>query len=88
MLPITGDIPFDGAAGLVSSVLTMGPMGRYIEDLMLAMEIISGKDALDPYVSPIKFKRSALPLDLSALKIAYYSENPAGLLRQKRKIPS
>ncbi len=77
LLPVAGDIPFDGAAGLVSSVLTMGPMGRYVEDLVLAMEVISGVDMLDPYAPPIKFKRSALPLNLSALKIAYYSENSA-----------
>ncbi|MCE3238715.1 MAG: aspartyl/glutamyl-tRNA(Asn/Gln) amidotransferase subunit [Gammaproteobacteria bacterium] len=76
LLPFTGDIPFDGAAGLVASLLTMGPMGRYIEDLMLMMEVISGGDVLDPYVPPVNFKRSALPLDLSALKIAYYIENP------------
>ncbi len=49
LLPVAGDIPFDGAAGLVSSVLTIGPMGRYVEDLVLAMEVISGGDLCTTY---------------------------------------
>lgn len=76
LVPFTGDVPFDGAAGLVTSLLTMGPMARHVEDLELIMEVISGSDKLDPHVIPIKFKRSS-SLDLSKLKVAYYFENPA-----------
>lgn len=75
LVPFTGNIPSDGEAGLITSILTMGPMSRYIEDLSLIMEVISGSDNLDPHTPPVKFT-SPNTVNINKLRIAYYSENP------------
>lgn len=82
--PTQGLIPFNGETGIAASILTVGPMARHVEDLMLIMEIISGEDKLDPYTAPITFKRTS-SLDLSSLKVAYYFENSVAAPSEETK---
>ena len=70
--PRTGHIvPF---GGVMDSLTQIGPMARYVEDLELALEIISGPDQVDPYVVPVPIKNSS-QVDPAMLKIAFFTDN-------------
>ncbi len=75
-IPTTGNFPVDGF-GLASQLVSIGPMARYVEDLILMMEIICGGDGLDPHALPINYKNNKV-VDLRELKVAYFYENPCG----------
>jgi amidase len=49
-------------------------MARYVEDLILAMSIISGPNGRDPHVMPVPFK-DPYQVNLKSLKIAYYADD-------------
>jgi amidase len=72
LIPLTGDVPFDGEAGLATSLLTMGPMARYVEDLILLLEIIAGPDGNDPYTPALPMSKT---VETKTLRVAYYFEN-------------
>ncbi len=59
--------------GAIDEWTTIGPMARYVEDLVLALPIISGPDGIDPTVVPMPLGDPA-DVDLSGLKLAYYSD--------------
>jgi len=52
----------------------IGPMARYVEDLVLALPIICGPDGRDPAVVPVALGDPA-GVDLSKLRIAWYADN-------------
>jgi amidase len=73
--PTTGRVPLTGHFPFISAIndprTTIGPMARFVEDLALALPIISGVDWRDPSVI-------AVPLDdwravaLRELRVAFY----------------
>ena len=72
-IPRTGHfISFD--AGLASHLTTIGPIARYVEDLILVLPIISGADGHDPDVVPMPVPDPAA-VDLPQLRAAYYQDD-------------
>ena len=65
-------VPYGG--GVMDSLTQIGPMARYVEDLVLALPIICGPDGRDPAVVPVALGDSA-GVDLSKLRIAWYADN-------------
>lgn len=66
-LPRTGHVP---AAGLwIEHFWQIGPMARYVDDLRLAMEILSGEDAHDWTSPPVPL------LKQPARRIAFFTDN-------------
>lgn len=77
--PTSGRTPRSGhivpyAGGVMDSLTQIGPMARYIEDLVLALPIICGPDGRDPSVVPVAMG-DADTVDLSTLRIAWYADN-------------
>ena len=76
--PTAGRVPRTGhivpwGMGALDAWTTIGPMARYVEDLALALPIISGPDGIDPAVFPVPLRDHAA-VELSGLRIAYYAE--------------
>jgi len=65
-------VPYGG--GVMDSLTQIGPMARYVEDLVLALPIICGPDGRDPAVVPVTIGDPA-EVDLSKLRIAWYADN-------------
>src|SRR5262245_48401367 len=55
--PTAGRVPRTGHAisygGHIESWTQIGPMARYVDDLILVMSIISGPDGADPHVAAV-----------------------------------
>jgi amidase len=76
--PTSGRIPFTGllpsAFGASARLRHVGPMARYVEDLILTLPILAGVDWRDPATVP-------MPLDdprnvkLKSLRVAFYTDN-------------
>ncbi len=73
LVPRTGS-PMGNAKGLVAQFATSGPMARYVEDLILALPIISGPDGIDPHVPPVNLS-DVKSVDISSLRIAYFIQD-------------
>ncbi|MEM9243649.1 MAG: amidase [Pseudomonadota bacterium] len=73
-IPLTGTIPTDGIAGIITQIVSMGPMARHVDDLILMMNVIAGADGFDPHAPPVNFNNPD-NVDISKLKIAYYFAN-------------
>ena len=76
--PTAGRVPRTGhivpwGMGALDAWTTIGPMARYVEDLVLALPIISGPDGVDPAIFPVSLGDPA-DVDISGLRIAYYSD--------------
>ena len=65
-------VPYGG--GVMDSLTQIGPMARYVKDLVLALPIICGPDGRDPAVVPVTLGDPA-EVDLSKLRIAWYADN-------------
>ena len=65
-------VPYGG--GVMDSLTQIGPMARYVEDLVLALPIICGPDGRDPAVVPVTLGNPA-EVDLPKLRIAWYADN-------------
>ncbi|KTC99392.1 amidase [Legionella erythra] len=76
LVPNTGNIPIDGY-GIGSQLVSIGPMARYVEDLILLLDIISGPDGRDPHAVPVSIKGTKL-VNLQDLRVAYFYNNPTG----------
>lgn len=76
--PTTGLVPCTGNAlpssGLIARLSQPGPMARNVADLEYLLNIISGPDLIDPYAYPSP-KSNRADLDVSRLKIGYFSDN-------------
>jgi len=64
-------VPF---GGVMDSLTQIGPMARYVEDLVLALPIICGPDGRDPSVVPVAMGDPAA-LDPMHLRVAWYADN-------------
>lgn len=72
LIPKTGLIPADDV-GLLKEIFCFGPMSRYVDDLILATDIMQGEDGVDHDVRPVIFKNKEKVM--SSLKIAYLLDN-------------
>jgi amidase len=70
-VPRTGHIPPYGGA---FDTARIGPMARYVEDLALVLEIISGPDNTDPSVIPMPLYDHRL-VNLRSLRVAFHTDN-------------
>jgi amidase len=77
--PTSGRVPRTGHVisfdmGALDKLTQVGPMARYVPDLILALPIIAGVDWIDPAIVP-------MPLDepgsvvLEGLRVAFYTDN-------------
>jgi amidase len=71
-LPRTGHFP--QAGGWLETVWQIGPMARRVEDLILAMRILSGPDGIDPTVPDVPY-RDPHHVDLGELRVAFFTDN-------------
>jgi amidase len=76
--PTSGRTPRSGHivpfGGLLDSLTQIGPMARYVEDLVLALPIICGPDGRDPFVVPVNIGDPAA-IEPMQLRIAWYADN-------------
>ncbi len=76
--PTSGRVPRTGhiipSDGVFQSFTHVGPMARYVEDLVLVLPIIVGPDWHDPFVVSAPIGESTA-VDLSHLRIAAYADN-------------
>ena len=70
-VPSTGHYP--SADGILARLWQIGPMARYVEDLVLALPIIAGPDGIDPFTFPVPLRDPA-SVDVSSLRIAFHTE--------------
>ncbi len=71
-VPRTGHVPPFG--GIMTALWQIGPMARFVEDLILTLPIISGVDWRDPAVIPMPLG-DPKTIDLKKLRVAFYTEN-------------
>ncbi len=69
-LPRTGHVP--PAGGWIEALWQIGPMARYTEDLLLAMQLLAHEDDADFTSPPVALLD---PPDLKNLRIAYFTYN-------------
>ncbi len=69
-LPRTGHVP--PAGGWIAEVWQIGPMARYVEDVKLALQILSGEDGLDFTSPPVPLDE---PSELRGLRLAFFTHN-------------
>ena len=68
-VPRTGHIyPF---GGVTDSFQQVGPMARYVDDLVLALPILAGPDGVDPAIVPMPLG-SPDDIDIASLRVAFY----------------
>jgi amidase len=76
--PTSGRIPFTGLLphgfGASAKLRHVGPMARYVEDLALALPILSGVDWHDPATVPMPLADPGV-VELKRLRVAYYTDN-------------
>ena len=76
--PTTGRIPLTGHFPFISAVndprTTIGPMARFVEDLALALPILSGMDWQDASVIPMPLADWRV-VDTRRLRIAFYTHH-------------
>lgn len=76
--PTSGRVPRTGhiipSGGLLDSFTQIGPMARFIEDLILTLQIISGVDWRDAAIVPMPLKDPG-EVDLKRLSVAFYTDN-------------
>lgn len=79
--PSTGRVPLTGhfppIVPLNDPRTVIGPMARYVEDLALALTIVSGPDWRDSSVIPVLLGNYR-KVDLSNLKVAFYTQHANG----------
>jgi amidase len=71
-LPRTGHFP--PAGGWLETVWQIGPMARRVEDLIVAMRLLTGSDGIDPTVPDVPY-RDPQEVTLADLRVAVYTDN-------------
>jgi amidase len=71
-VPRTGQVP--SFAGMFDSFQQIGPLARWVEDLVFLLPILSGPDYIDPSIHPVPLG-SPTDVDIASLRIAYYTDN-------------
>ena len=69
-IPDTGIWPETRDTGY-RDLMCVGPMARYVEDLILLLPLISGPDWIDPYALPLPLGNPD-EVDISNLQVVYY----------------
>jgi amidase len=76
--PTSGRVPRTGHAvgpgGLLDAFTQLGPMARFVEDLVLALAIIAGPDGRDPSIVPLPLGDPGA-VALNGLRVAYHTDN-------------
>jgi amidase len=76
--PTTGRVPLTGHFPFISALndprTTIGPLARYVEDLALALPILSWPDWRDASVIPMPLE-DWRAVDLGALRVAFYTHH-------------
>ena len=70
-VPRTGHIPPYGGA---FDTARIGPLARFVEDLILTLPIIAGMDWIDPTAVPMPLG-DPHAVDLPSLRVAFYTDN-------------
>jgi amidase len=71
-LPRTGHFP--PAGGWLETVWQIGPMARWVEDLIEAMRVLTGPDGIDPTVPDVPYRDPA-QVNLAELRVAFFVDN-------------
>jgi amidase len=71
-VPRTGHFPVLG--GILTALWQIGPMARFVEDLILTLPIISGVDWCDPSIVPMPWW-DPRAVDLKSLRVAFHTDN-------------
>lgn len=71
-LPRTGHFP--PAGGWLETVWQIGPMARWVEDLVEAMRLLTGPDGIDPTVPDVPY-RDPEEVKLADLRVAVFTDN-------------
>jgi amidase len=77
--PNSGRIPRTGhivnhTMGVLDSLTQNGPMGRYVEDLVLTLPILCGPDWVDPAIIEMSL-RDPYKVRVQNLRVAFYTDN-------------
>jgi amidase len=76
--PTSGRVPRTGhiipPGGTIDCLTQIGPMSRYVEDLVLILPIISGVDWKDPAIIPMPLGNPD-DVDISKLRVAFHTDN-------------
>jgi amidase len=72
LVPRTGHFPDFG--GLLTAMWQIGPMARFVGDLILILPIIAGVDWRDPSVVPMPW-RDPRSVDLKSMRVAFHTDN-------------
>jgi len=76
--PTSGRIPFTGLLppgfGASAKLRHVGPMARYVEDLILTLPILAGVDWRDPATIPMPLD-DPRNVELKSLRAAFYTDN-------------
>jgi amidase len=76
--PTEGRVPKTGHAisfvGHIGSWTQVGPLARYVDDLILILPIISGPDGTDPYIVPAPLQSPAKTV-IRQLRVAFHTNN-------------
>ncbi len=76
--PTSGRVPrtghFPGPGGTLDSLWQIGPLARFVDDLALALRVISGVDWRDPGIVPMPLERHDR-VELKNLRIAFFTDN-------------
>jgi amidase len=77
--PTSGRVPRTGhivpwGLGAVDALTQLGPLARYVEDLMLTLPIIAGPDWQDPAIVPMPLG-DPQAVRLQGLRVAQYTDN-------------
>ncbi len=76
--PTSGRVPrtghFPGPGGTLNPLWQIGPLARYVEDLHVALGVVSGVDWRDPAIVPMPLADPA-KVDLKSLRVAFHTDN-------------
>ena len=75
--PTAGLIPVTGGYGLTGGLSdprsSVGPMARYVSDLLIALRVLAGPDGFDSGVVPVPVAKRTPKLD--GLRVAWYADD-------------
>lgn len=75
LIPLTGINLPGGGAGALQAFGTCGPMAKYIDDIILGLNVLSGPDGIDPGAAAPVNIGNPNNIDIKNLKIAYFTDN-------------
>ncbi|TMD97337.1 MAG: amidase [Chloroflexi bacterium] len=86
--PTAGLIPVTGGYGLTGGLSdprsSVGPMARYVSDLLIALRVLAGPDGFDSGVVPVPVAKRTPKLD--GLRVAWYTDD--GLAKPSHAVAS